>query len=418
MYNLDTSYEVECNLIACLFVADFALWVESQRHPHIKLEGLIVARAQQGGDKVYALSSKAVQAGVRRGMSIRQACLMFPQAQTVSANIVHYQRQLEKLVTTLRDYANRIEPVRIHEKQPDGVIYLELGKLRRADADFLGQRLLDNLYQRTGLKASLGMAKSKFGAFVAAQSEENEQIKIITPDEEAAFLAPQPISLLPVGKEMARQFALLGLQTLGQLAALPSTAVFNQFGNHGRRIHLMACGLDERRVYPQKPVLQEQCNWLFDSPVESRLILENVVCKIADSLHKRLSERGLETGHVSLNLVLDDRSQVEDSMALHKSISSAEKLNWTLRYLLWRMVVPCGVSEMVVYLSELSQSAPKQLSLFTEDQTTEVDNVLLKLISRYGVEPFYRAIPVLPDAMRLEQRFWLAPVQPDWIETA
>ena len=48
-----------------------------------------------------------------------------------------------------------------------------------------------------------------------------------------AFLAAQPVDVLPVPEEMLRRLRLLGIETLGGLAALPRSALAAQFGPLG-----------------------------------------------------------------------------------------------------------------------------------------------------------------------------------------
>src|SRR5258706_15152179 len=59
---------------------------------------------------------------------------------------------------------------------------------------------------------------------------------------EKAFLASQPISVLPLDSDAHRRLRLLGLRTLGARAALPEAAVTAQFGALGRRLWRLAAG--------------------------------------------------------------------------------------------------------------------------------------------------------------------------------
>src|SRR6267378_1129078 len=65
---------------------------------------------------------------------------------------------------------------------------------------------------------------------------------VVPPGREVAFLADQPVALLPLEPELHRRLRLLGLRTLGQLAALPEAAVTAQFGRAGTRAWRLATG--------------------------------------------------------------------------------------------------------------------------------------------------------------------------------
>jgi nucleotidyltransferase/DNA polymerase involved in DNA repair len=69
--------------------------------------------------------------------------------------------------------------------------------------------------------------------------------------QERAFLGELPLTLLPdVDPHLALTFNVLGLRTIGQLAALPARAVKQRFGVQGERLHRYAHGIDERPVVP------------------------------------------------------------------------------------------------------------------------------------------------------------------------
>src|SRR3989442_1531376 len=68
------------------------------------------------------------------------------------------------------------------------------------------------------------------------------------------FLAAQPVGMLPVSEEMRRRLRLLGIETLGALAALPRSALAAQFGPQGALAWELARGEDDSPVRPpEKP---------------------------------------------------------------------------------------------------------------------------------------------------------------------
>lgn len=406
-------------MIGCLFIPAFPVMVERGSRPELADAPLIIAHYRNERGRVYAFSSDLNGTGIKQGMPIRQARLLCPEAQAIPAAINRYQHALEDILTILRDYANKIEPVQITPRQAFGIIYLDLGRMRKADAEYFGSRMVEHLQERTGFEVYLGMAKSKFTALVAASYHPEDRLCIITPDQEAGFLASKPVSLLPVGKEMKRRLSLLGIRTIGQFAALPSPAVFNQFGQYGQRIHRMAQGRDGRPVRPQKPARRECAQWQFDPPVDNRLTLDPVLKRLSHDLSQRLTADGLGAEAVTLSLLLDDHRAIEDMMTLNQPTSGQERLYWTLCYLLQRVQIPCAVAQLEIHLSELAAPVPRQLSLFDNGEAAKsIDDVLIDLIPRYGVEPFYDIHPAQIDAAQIERRFWLEPVAPESVVIA
>ena len=52
--------------------------------------------------------------------------------------------------------------------------------------------------------------------------------------DRAAFLAQQPVAVLPVSPDMHRRLVQLGLRTLADVARIPEPALVSQFGREGR----------------------------------------------------------------------------------------------------------------------------------------------------------------------------------------
>src|SRR2546425_3156580 len=101
----------------------------------------------------------------------------------------------------------------------------------------------------------VGWGKGKFVAWVAATRAKRGGAFIVPRGEEGVFLAPQPVAVLPLDSDAHRRLRLLGLRTLGRLAALPEEAIVSQFGRAGRRWWRLAAGATADpvvgRVLPQ-----------------------------------------------------------------------------------------------------------------------------------------------------------------------
>src|ERR1051325_6404868 len=88
----------------------------------------------------------------------------------------------------------------------------------------------------------VGWGRGKFVAWVAASQAKPGGAVIVRPGEEGRFLAAQPLAVLPLDPDTHRRLRLLGLRTIGDLAALPEEAVVSQFGRAGRRLWRLAAG--------------------------------------------------------------------------------------------------------------------------------------------------------------------------------
>jgi hypothetical protein len=95
---------------------------------------------------------------------------------------------------------------------------------------------------------ALGWDASKFTARAAAACAAAGSVRLVGKADEARFLAPLPVSLLPLPAPARQQLHWLGIRTLGQYAALPATAVWQRWGQVGKLAQCWAQGKDRRPV--------------------------------------------------------------------------------------------------------------------------------------------------------------------------
>ncbi len=198
------------------------------------------------------------------------------------------------------------------------------------------QSLLERYF---GLSAQVGVAGERFTAWVASLHASVDETKLVTPKESRDFLAPLSVNLLPLTKEMARRLPLLGIRTMGQLATLPSSAVFAQFGRMGQFNHKLARGEDTRRIATFVPEKRECLSLDFDGTVTNRIVLETALCDMARSLAERLDTSGYTTREIGLTATLDDHSERTAGNQQARPIHSVERLNLALVRLLGELEI-------------------------------------------------------------------------------
>jgi len=194
------------------------------------------------------------------------------------------------LLEVLSSFTSRLEP---DDHQPAATGYLDLGRIEQTEAADLARRLGQSVREAARLAPAIGLARGKFPARLAAASTRPNKAVIVPTGGEAAFLAPFPVELLPLDADTARWLRLLGICTLGQLAALPASAVLAQFGVKGRRLHQLARGDDDRPVHPHRPRAVESVSRQLDGPVADLPRLETITQTMAVALGQRLQARGL-----------------------------------------------------------------------------------------------------------------------------
>lgn len=399
-------------MIACVTIPDFAVTLARRVDSTLAARPLLVGVPPETPERVYAVSSEVVGAGIRPGMLLRQAQLLCPEAYIIPAQPSQEQAAFDQLLTVLANFTNLIE------LDSTGQIahgYLDLGYLSGATSVKLVKDLGRTIREQTGLAPALGLASGKFPAQVAAISVSPNRASVIASGREAIFLAPRSIGLLPLDETLAYRFRLLGLRTLGQLAALPAGAMLVQFGKYGHWLHQLARGHDQRPIQPRRPSTVEQVSHQFDEAIGDWLVLTSLIRAIATELAERLQDSGRVGQALQVTLELENGAAWTERRVLRQSTGEAERLRYALEALLNRAPLPCGVTAVTVSMTDLSPAGGQQLELFTledgAEQTNRLRQVLPELISRYGRDSFFQTAVTNPLAYLPESRFHLWPAQ-------
>ncbi len=394
-------------MIICLRLNNFAITRYRQTHPEPHSVPLILMDYRTGSGSVYTSSVDTIAPG----MTASRALARCSDAQLVHANPDADQRWLQSILVRLSIYARRVEAVKLSDGHR-ATIYLDPGKLRPPDAHQIAGQIRTLLLRDFGLSAQIGMAPDKFTAYMASICTTTDKVRLIVPAQARDFLADRPVSCLPLTKDMKHRLPLLGIRTIGQLATIPRSAIFAQFGRMGQFNHKLACGEDTRRIATFVPEKRECLSLEFDGGVTNRLTLETALCQIAQTLVQRLETSGHTAHEIELTVALDDHSMHTASARHARPIHSVGRLNLALVRLLGELDISCGVTGLQVELSALQPLIPTQLSLFDHAPSTRsLDDVLVNLIFRYGTEHFLRAVPSTQPSPLPEGRIFLEPVE-------
>jgi DNA polymerase IV len=199
-----------------------------------------------GKGVVMAASYEAREYGVRGAMGGRQARRLCPDLIAVSPRFDAYVEASEELFDEFAETAPVVEGLSMEEA------FLDVGGLEhvRGTAAEIAAELRRRVRERVGLPLSVGVARTKTLAKMASRAAKPDGLLVVAPDDERAFLDPLPVeSLWGVGPATARRLRELGIETVGDLAHMPRTALAAALGPaSGAHLHSVARDGDRRRV--------------------------------------------------------------------------------------------------------------------------------------------------------------------------
>jgi DNA polymerase-4 len=215
--------------------------VEQVLDPRLRGKPVLVGRGV-----VASASYEAKARGVRTAMSFRDARRVCPQAIVVAGQYEHYADYGARVARILGDFTPAVELAALDD------FYLDFAGTARLYPDFPAtlRRVQQRVFDETGLGVSVGAATSKLVAAVASRLKRPRGFRIIAPGAEEEFLAPLPVDKLHgIGHVHAATLRERGIETIGQLRAVPLAALEATFGDTiGRQLFERTRGMDSREV--------------------------------------------------------------------------------------------------------------------------------------------------------------------------
>ncbi len=217
------------------------------------------------------------------------------------------------------------------------------------------------------LVPSIGWDTGKFTARAAASYASPGHMRLVDRTQEERFLRPLSIALLPLSAPALQQLSWLGIQTLGQFAQLPKTAVWQRFGAEGKLAQQWAQGRDDR---PVRLTVEESFPPLvidFDPPTALHGdVLETLLFRLRPSL-VALAKRLEGCRRLRLDLIFADDSTRKIDYTFVEPVVEESRLRATLSHQLQVLDWPAELASLRLSLLECGELIPRQLTLFDMD---------------------------------------------------
>jgi nucleotidyltransferase/DNA polymerase involved in DNA repair len=347
----------------------------------------------------------------------RLLAMVWPELRASEAEPKHLAAY-EPMLDRLDDLSPRVEAVDV------GVALVDitgLGALHGTERR-IAARAVALTRQVAPLHVRCGVGENRWLAALAARLARPER-----PDAPAAFralaaeeLERLPLDLLPADPATRQRFALFGLTAMGQLAALPRSAVGAQFGVAGERLQALARGEDSRPLVPRRRPERLARRVVFEPPVEgvgaTALALRRACAELCDALRGR----HLAPGRARLALGLEDAPTLAVELAFPAPVLEPD---WIARLLIGRLEASARnrrmeeeprVTALNLTLDRLSDPAARQLPAFEAQagRWEELRWSLERLAARFGEGRLWRAELDRPTASLAEHRSRLVDIGP------
>jgi protein ImuB len=342
-------------MIAAIAIPGFDLRAALRLRPG--LAGLPAALGPLPGSEplLGSVTAGAQAQGVRPGMRLGEALATCPELVLVEQDPALAAQQWEEILRRLEDAGFTVEPV-----EP-GTVYFDTRGVERLYGGLEPALKRALAAVGTAWDPRAGAAERRFAALAAAGVARPGQALIVSDDRTQQFLAPLPLSLLPLERERYEDLEELGIRTIGQLAGLPGTAVAERLGPDGRRAWGLARAEHDGRVTPRRPVEALVETLEFPDAVGNELTLRRGLSVLVDRLLARPERAGRPPRKLALWARLAGGASWRRALTLREPTADPARLRAALGSKLSEL--PAPALKLRLEVVELAEHTGEQLEL-------------------------------------------------------
>jgi DNA polymerase-4 len=268
--------------------------VEEQNDPSLAGKAFAVGgRADQRG-VISTCSYAARQFGVHSAMPTGQAIKQCPGLLLISGRHSDYSAKSREVMDIVHQLTGLVEQVSVDEA------FMDVTDLPE-DGETIARRLQANVLEKTGLPCSIGVASNKLVAKVAtdtgkARNKGNgypRAILVVTPGQEAEFLAPLPVKAMwGVGPKMEKALHDAGMLTLGDISKRSKSELERLFGKYGYELYDHALGIDDRPISLGREVKSMSQETTFSKDSTDPMFLRQTLKDLSAHVGYQLRQEG------------------------------------------------------------------------------------------------------------------------------
>ena len=349
--------------VACVLITHLPMKAELMRRPDLRDRPVIVTEGPDSRKVVLDSSPEAV--GVVSGMPLQEAASRCKSAVLLKADAPYYHTVFNRVVAALCQRSPLVE------KGELGCVYVGLDGLDRM---YGGEtRLITSLIHAVPdhLTPRVGVAGSKFMAYVAALASGGGQATRVSDGGAAGFLKNLTIDALPLTWEDRSRLRRFGIHAIGQLAAMELGAVQAQFGPQGRRAWELANGVDPSPLVPHR--VEDTINEYLAFPTPT--VTLDALLVAAELLLGQAFARPALSGRYVRMATLESRVILGPpwirEVAFREAVGGKEMAARALRATLDGIVLPSPLEDLELTLSGLTGESGVQASLFSDVRRQE-----------------------------------------------
>jgi len=371
--------------------------VEQRDNPAYRGKPLIVGGVSGGGENsnrgvVCAASYEARKYGVHAGMPIWEARQKCHKGIFIPSQMNKYLETSKKFFQICSTYTPLIEALSIDE------LFLDVSGCESlfGSIECIGRKIKERVWQELRIKVSVGIAENKFLAKIATNLGKPDGFYLIPSKDIQKILYPLPVSALwGIGRKTEDLLKKSGIYQVKQLAKMPDSILENLLGKNGKKIKLLAQGIDESPVTPPSTAKSIGKETTFSTNITEKTVLAKELLKISQLVGYTVRKKGYKGRTITLKIRFQDFTTLNKSITLKNPTNIDDLIFKTVVNLSGKIKIKRGgVRLLGVKLSSLtSNNRLKQLDLLEDkdDKLEQLTQSLDKIREKYGTKAVTRA---------------------------
>jgi nucleotidyltransferase/DNA polymerase involved in DNA repair len=310
---------------------------------------------------------------------LSEAISICPGLEVVEGSPAQYRAVTEGLLLALDCVVPAVEVA------AEGSMLLDLAGMERLhpDPEVLGRAILDVVPSWLG--ARVAVSDGAFLAGVVARLPGRERVRVALGAQARTLLVRAPISALPLSLETHRRLRLLGVRTIGDVAALPRGSVLAGLGSEGERLWRLAHGEDvdvtQMQTLPERVGVERD----LDDPVVN---VETLLAHAQEMLTQLCGQAlgGRATRQITVRCVTERSDDITRTLTFKVAASRSGPMWDVLRPALQRLDVMSPIVKIALYANDLTAARGWQsdLDLDRRGREDQLEESMRKLRAQFG----------------------------------
>lgn len=354
--------------------------VEQMDNPELKGKPVIVGGIS-GRGVVSTASYEARKFGVHSAMPMFQARTLCPDGIFLQVRHGRYKEVSNEIFEILGRYTNIIEPLSIDEAFLD---------VTGQDAVNVARSIKREVREKTSLTISAGISYNKFLAKLASDWNKPDGLMVITEDMVPDILKPLPVrKVYGIGEKSASKLNGIGIYTVDDLLMLTREQLMNLFGKFGSTIYDMIRGIDNRPVETVNETKSIGRETTLEKDTMDKSELKGYVRDFCIEVAESLKRHHLYAKTVTVKYKTADFKSYTRSRTADKLMSDEKDIASLAMAIIDSLTINEPIRLIGVSVSNLTEEAPVQLSIFDMKYDTRIDRVIKEINQRFQKEVIF-----------------------------